>query len=60
MPEITDAHKTQALAGRSAVEPDELDAETTELAGRMPETLSAAAYEEGLDLIVGALAQRLL
>ena len=52
--------ETQALIGRSSAGPGELDAETSELAGRMPETLSEAAYEEGLELIVGALAQRLL
>jgi AcrR family transcriptional regulator len=52
--------ETQALMRRSAAKAGELDAETSELAGRMPETLSEAAYEEGLELIVGALAERLL
>jgi len=51
--------ETKALLRSSAPSTGEMDEETSELADRMPATLSAAAYEEGLELIVGGLEARL-
>jgi AcrR family transcriptional regulator len=48
------------LRGSSGTHGDDLDEETSELAGRMPGTLTSSAYEEGLELIVGGLERRLL
>ena len=52
--------ETQALMRRGSAAPDEPDQEASELAGRMPATLSEAAYEEGLEIIVGGLVRRTL
>ena len=52
--------ETQTLMRGSGGVSGELDEEASELAERMPATLSDAAYEEGLELIVGGLARRLL
>jgi hypothetical protein len=52
--------ETQALMRRASAPPDGLDREASELADRMPATLSEAAYEEGLEIIVGGLERRLL
>lgn len=52
--------ETQAVMRRGAAPHDELDQEANELADRMPATLSEAAYEEGLEIIVGGLERRLL
>jgi AcrR family transcriptional regulator len=52
--------ETKALL-RAAPQPiEELDDETSELAGRMPAALSEAAYREGLELVIGGLERRLL
>jgi AcrR family transcriptional regulator len=55
--------ETQALlAGPALDDPragDQPDAETRDLARRMPRTLEEAAYEEGMDIIISGLARRL-
>jgi len=52
--------ETQAMMRRLTSPPDGLDQEESELADRMSATLSDAAYEEGLEIIVGGLERRLL
>jgi AcrR family transcriptional regulator len=51
--------ETQAFNRPAPQAAEDLGRETEELAARMPSTLSAAAYEEGLDIIVSGLARRL-
>jgi AcrR family transcriptional regulator len=51
--------ETQALLRTTASSADQLDPETSDLATRMPATVSEAAYEAGLEIIVAGLAARL-
>jgi AcrR family transcriptional regulator len=51
--------ETRALLRPAVAADEELDFETSELAKRMPATVSEAAYEAGLEILVRGLAARL-
>ena len=51
--------ETQAMLRPAVSAGDELDSEASELARRMPATVSEGAYEAGLEILVNGLAARL-